>query len=580
MASKTKSAQVVSARGAAPAVKKTTSKTALPLWAYFVIGLSVFYALLQVYAPALRAPFVFDDRFLPYTDPHFATIPLRNWLGVRPVLGLSFWMDSHLWGQNTLPFHLVNLALHLGSGGILFLIFRKLLTFANTAEPRKTTLAVFGAALFLFHPIQSEVAAYTASRSEALSVLFFLAAFCMFLYRKQAAIGWRDSVAVLVLFGLALGSKEHTVTLPALLLLTDWFWNPQGPIAGIRANLRLYGPIILLGLLGVTFVFRYIGSDPMIGFHIEGLGPGAYFLTECRVILKYVQLFVFPYSQNVDYDFPVSHTLTEHGALIALGALLFVAAAALLFRKEYPFASYGILAFLLLLSPTSSVIPINDVLVERRLYLPFLALMLVLFEPLRRVRVRQRQLSTALAAIVALAAFFTWQRAHVWEGPTLLFADAAAKSPGKARVHIGYANALYHERRCREALEEYGIASRLKTTDYILYYNLGAAYDCINSPDDAVGMLVRSNSLKPQPNTYTMIGKIQGQQGKLEASLASLNAALSIDPTYPAAHAYRGAVYASMGKPDAAQDEYREALRHDPSNQVALQGLAALRPQR
>ena len=71
--------------------------------------------------------------------------------------------------------------------------------------------------------------------------------------------------------------------------------------------------------------------------------------------------------------------------------------AAFRFRKLYPFASYGFFAFLLLLSPTSSFVPINDVLAERRLYLPFFALVVVSFEFLRRVRLKPVYLGSAMA---------------------------------------------------------------------------------------------------------------------------------------------------------------------------------------
>ena len=552
----------------------------LTLWVYLLSFAAVLYALFEVYGPALHGPFVFDDLYLPYADPHAASIPLRRWVGIRPVLGLSFWTDSQLWGRNTFPFHVMNLLLHFASAAVLFFVFRKLLALAQTAEPNRTILAAFGAALFLFHPIQTEVAAYVASRSETLSVLFFLGAFCAFLYRKTQAISWPATALVLFLFLLALGSKEHTVTLPAILLLTDYFWNPGFTMSGIRQNARLYVLIVLLGLSGAIFALRYIVSDPMIGFHIAGLGPGTYFLTECRAVFKYLQLFVLPVSQNVDYDFALSHTPMEHGALLAFAGLLLLVAAAFLLRKMYPFAAYGFLAFLVLLSPTSSFIPINDVLVERRLYLPFFALVLILFEPLRRVRIRPLYLASGLALICFVAAFASWNRAHVWGNVTELFRDAAAKSAGKPRVHIGYANALYHEGHCAQAVEEYLAATRLQTPDYVLYFNLGAAYDCTNQPDDAIMMLNRSNNLKAQANAFALIGQIQSKHGRWEESLRSLQSSMELNPHFAPAYAYRGGVYAAMGKPELAYENYLECLRWDPNNQLAQQGIASLKQRR
>ena len=578
MATKTKLTRSSSARPAPPTAPPIAES--IPLWGYLLSFAVLLYALFEVYGPALHGPFVFDDLYLPYSKPQANLIPFRAWLGVRPFLGISFWTDFHLWNENTFPYHVTNLLLHFASAAVLYFVFRKLLDMAAVAEPKRTILSAFGAVLFLFHPIQTEVAAYVASRSEALSVLFFFCALSAFLYRKSLAIGWRSVAFVLFFFLLAVGSKEHTVTFPALLLLTDYFWNPGFSFSGIRANRRLYIPIAIAGTLGGVFIFRYVARDPMIGFHITGLGPGAYFLTQCRAIWVYVQLFLFPYPLTLDHDFSVSHSLLEHGAILALAGLILLVAAALYFRKRFPLAAYGWLAFLLLLSPTSSIIPINDVLVERRLYLPFFALVLVLFEPLRRARLRPLYLSAALGLLCCIAAFATWERSHVWGSVLELFKDAAAKSPDKARVHIGYANALYHQRRCKEAIEEYQIASHLKTTDHILYFNLASAYDCAHQTGDAIKALKRSIDLDPKANAYALLGKMLSEQGKYEESMAALETSLIIDSSFTPALALRGVVAMALGQNQRAFDDLTEALRRDPQNIIAQRGMNQLTQRR
>ena len=53
---------------------------------------------------------------------------------------------------------------------------------------------------------------------------------------------WARSAAVMVLFLAALAAKEQTIVLPALLLLTDYWWNPGFSFRGIRENWKLYVP--------------------------------------------------------------------------------------------------------------------------------------------------------------------------------------------------------------------------------------------------------------------------------------------------------------------------------------------------
>ena len=575
MATKTKLMRPAPARPATQA-----GAEGIPLWGYLLSFAVLLYAVFEIYGPALHGPFVFDDLYLPYSKPQANLIPFRAWLGVRPFLGISFWTDFQLWGENTFPYHVTNVILHFASAAVLYFVCRKLLQLAEVAEPNRTILSAFGAVLFLFHPIQTEVAAYVASRSEALSVLFFFSALCAFLYRKSLAIDWPGVALVLFFFLLAVGSKEHTVTFPVLLLLTDYFWNPGFSFSGIRANRRLYIPIAIVCFLGGAFIFRYVARDPMIGFHIADLGPGAYFLTQCRAIWVYIQLFLFPYPLTLDHDFAVSHSLLDHGAILALAGLSLLVAAAIYFRKRFPLAAYGWLAFLLLLSPTSSIIPINDVLVERRLYLPFFALVLILFEPLKRIRLRPLYFSAALGLICCIAAYATWERSHVWGSVLDLFQDAAAKSPEKARVHIGYANALYHQRRCKEAIEEYKIASRLKTTDYILYFNMASAYDCAHQPEDAVKALKRSIDLQPKANAYALMGKMLSEQGKYPESMAALETSLILDSSFTPALALRGVVDMALGQNQRAFDDFTESLRRDPQNIIAQRGMNQLTQRR
>jgi hypothetical protein len=92
--------------------------------------------------------------------------------------------------------------------------------------------------------VQAESVAYIAGRSESLSVMFLIAAYAVFLYRR-GPISWPRAAAVLALFGAALMSKEHVVVLLPLLLLTDFWWNPGFSLEGMRRNWRIYAPMAL-----------------------------------------------------------------------------------------------------------------------------------------------------------------------------------------------------------------------------------------------------------------------------------------------------------------------------------------------
>ena len=100
--------------------------------------------------------------------------------GVRPLLMLSFWVNHRISDMQPFSYRFVNVLLHTLTGGLIFLIVRKLLDRAGRRGFLRDALAVFCAGLFLLHPVQTNRSPYVASRSECLSVLLFYAAFAVF----------------------------------------------------------------------------------------------------------------------------------------------------------------------------------------------------------------------------------------------------------------------------------------------------------------------------------------------------------------------------------------------------------------
>ena len=310
-------------------------------WWPWAAGLIALFVVFQVYGPALAGAFVFDDRLLPFMAPDITPAIARFVSPLRPLLGFSFWIDYRLAFEpgkdlNPAVFHSTNVILHWITSLLAALIAARLLSWAGVAGRMRAALAVFCGALFLLHPLQTESVAYVASRSEVLSVMFYYAAFTVFLYRATESITWWRSIAVLALFGSAVAVKEHTLTLPVLFLLTDYFWGR----GGIRKNRILYGLLVLGGAAGAVFVARVLRSANTAGFGMRDMTPLDFFYTQCRVLWIYIRLFFLPFGQNVDPDVPVSHNLLEHGAIFGLIALLGLVTAAWIYRKRFPLASY------------------------------------------------------------------------------------------------------------------------------------------------------------------------------------------------------------------------------------------------
>jgi tetratricopeptide (TPR) repeat protein len=559
----------------APAAPPPVARTGPGAWRMWAAWAAALVAVVWAYSPSMSGPFLFDDAFLM----GLSRQPLSGQIHVqRPLLMLTYWVSAQLSPNDTWWFHFMNVVIHAMASGLAFLILRRLLQWAAVEESKRTLLAGVAAVLFLLHPVQTEAVAYLAGRSESLSVMLAFAAFTVFLYRRQAAATWGTAVAVFALFGAALAAKEQTIALPALFLLTDYWFNDFS-FRGIRANWRIYAPMAAAGVAGVWFFRGLITNASTAGFGMKDFTWYQYFFTQCRALWVYIGLFLFPVNLSADWDFAISRTILDNGAIIGLVALVAVAAAAWHWRRRFPLACYGYFAFLLLMAPTSSILPIKDPLAERRLYFAILGLLLVLVDALSRLRVERKALALGAAALAVTAGVATYVRAEVWSDPEVLWKDAVAKSPDKWRPHSQLAYAYFAEQRYDLAVAEYQKAAALHPADSDLLVDWGLAYDGLNRTDEALEKLQRAAVMKPSAHVLSQIGMVNGKAGRWGEALVALAAAERLDPNLADTYVYRGIVYFKTGQLLNAAQEYQHALKLEPGNEYASKYLAVVMQQ-
>ena len=551
---------------------------AAPRWPYWLAAVGAVMLGFWVYQPALHGSFLFDDAVLPFAMPS-ASAPFLDWIrfsASRPVLYATYWMNSRMSGDDPYSFHVFNVVFHLIATGLVFLIVRRFVEWAwpQSVSARRNLLAGFAAALFLLHPVQTEAVAYLAGRSDSLSVMLLLAAFAAFVYRPRREISWPMVAAVLALFGAALLSKQHTIALPALLLLTDYWWNPGFSWKGARGNWKLYAALAAGAVVAVAKYWGLIVSSPSAGFGMKAFTWYQYFFTQCRALFVYIGQFLLPIHLDVDWDFPISRTIWDRGAIVGLLALVALVALAWRYRRRFPLATYGFLAFLLLMAPTSSILPIADPIADRRLYLSMIGLLLIVVEVLARVPAPPKRLAVVCGAVLVAAAWATHAHAAIWSDPVTLWQQTARHSPNKRRVHFQLASAYYDAGRCELALPEYQRTAELEPPNYDLLIDWALAYDQCNQPDQAVAKLRQAALQDATAHVYSQIGMIYAKRARWAEALEALDMAQKIDPNYAMTYYYRGGVHLSQNQVIEAVANYRKAVQLDSTYKPALEGLA------
>jgi protein O-mannosyl-transferase len=578
-------AEGVAAVGTAASKGKAQGgRPGVPAWIQLLVGTALAIAAsFVIFGGSLHGPFLFDDVYLPFIARHMQFVPLKFWVATwnRPLLMFTFWINNEMSGLDTWSYHATNIVLHALNSVLVFLILRWLIERVNVSARATRTLALFGAAIFLAHPLQAEAVAYIASRSETLAVFFLFSSYACFLYCRKRGIGWLPAAGVLVLFGLAQLTKEYAVALIGLLFLTDILFpieaenETASALSSIKRNWRLYLPILVAGLAGIYFVLRTLSSATSAGFRVKEATPVDYLFTQFRAWWGYVRLFVFPFGLNVDHDFGFSRSLGDPWSWAGLTLAVASVVAALRYRKQYPLAAFGCLTFFLLLAPTSSFIPIADPFVERRMYLPMLGLILVVIEVVRKTQL-ETKMPVVLAGIAALLAVFTFQRSALWGNEVALWSDSLVGSPHKVRPQFQLAFAHYTAGQCGQAVTEFEKAAQLAPPTNQLLADWGLALDCAGRPDEARAKFEQAARTLPTAYIYSQIAMIYGKQNQMAEALHALDQAEAIDPKFDPIYAYRGVVYYKQAEFEKSKAAFERALQLNPGNEAARNGLATV----
>ncbi|HTP34773.1 MAG TPA: hypothetical protein VMJ75_21490 [Candidatus Acidoferrales bacterium] len=526
-----------------------------------------------LYAPALHGKFIFDDDALPFRQ-GIRDGALQAWVnGVRPVLMFTYWVNYSISGRNPYGYHVTNLLIHVCNTCLVFVVLFHILGLAGWLRRTRYTGAILGAAVFLIHPLATESVSYVAGRSESLAALFMLSAYAVYLGGYSAPITWRRSAAVLALLALAVATKENAAALAGLLFLTDVCWPRPFSFDGVRRNRRIYFLMIPGCAAALLWVAHVLAGAETAGFSIKELTWYQYAFTQARAIFTYVRLAALPLGQSVDHDFPVSRTITSYGAIYYVVLLAAIVLIAVLLRRRYPLACFGLLLFLILLAPTSSVIPIADTLVERRLYLAIAGLILIACEIAKHARWSAGSVSL-VAAVLTMFAVLCYQRNEHWGRPEEIWAGAAQESRSKGRPFLGLAESLIAANHCAAAVPYLERGEGLMPRDYAIQLAWGKVLECQGRREDALYRLERAAALLPNSSVYQLIGLLYGEMGKTEAAGTALHMAAQLGPHNSDAHSALGLWYESKGDTYEAEREYRESLNIYPYSSEARSGLA------
>lgn len=142
-----------------------------------------------------------------------------NW---HPLTMLSYAVDYRFWCLDPFGNHLTNIVFHGLNTALVFLLAVRLIRLSGGAERGAVAAGVYAAFFFGLHPVHVESVAWVSERKDVLSAFFFILSVLAYIGYAEGGLK-RWCAATLLFFVLALLSEPIAVTLPAVLLLLDFY---------------------------------------------------------------------------------------------------------------------------------------------------------------------------------------------------------------------------------------------------------------------------------------------------------------------------------------------------------------------
>ena len=535
----------MSAKRQQPPAKKAAGKHApasrlryLP-WAFALLVIVVGVA---AYWPATAGGYILDDYDLlepggPVRTPSFSMLIGPE----RPIVTMSYLLNSRLGGLDPGSFHVTNILLHCLNALILWRMLAAL--FAAGKIPERITangdLFVYGVPLlFLLSPVQTESVAYISSRSELLAAFFFLLGLWGFIvYRERRP--WAAAAIVLVCLAFSVLSKQDKLVLPAVVLVMDYLILSGCDWRGLRKSWPLYGTLAAGAAAGAVLVIRPILFVQSAGFLLDWK---TYLFTQFRMYFRYLGQLLWPFHLNLDPDIVPSRSLLEQGSWLALLLLIVIAGAIVRWHREAPLVAFGALLFFIVLAPTTSFFPLLDFAAERRLYLPSIGFFVAVLAALSYLLLSTRSvLRVGLGVILAVYGVATFQRSQVWADDLALWQDTVEKSPRKARPW-GWLGRIYDGRGQQQQAEEAWIRAE---------------------------QVVRPNSLE-HATLLGNLGLAEARKQNYQKAVDYYQKALEIRSYRPTVRAQLAVALMRLGRTDEGWQEFEKAFGNTTGSYEAL----------
>jgi Tfp pilus assembly protein PilF len=389
----------------------------------------------------------------------------------------------------------------------------------------------------------AETVAYVASRSSALVALFGLASLRLAASVLEGGPRWRLAAA-LGLFLLAAATKEEAAAIPLVLLLLDYFfvagqrWSGVKPRWWIHALFLITLPLGLLARRAMTGAWLPPPATP----------TALYLLTQCAAFPAYLVRALIPFDPALYRGHPPA--TWPPSALAVVGVLLTVAIVflAIARRRVWPEWSFAVACLAAGLLPSSSLVALNEMVVDHRAYFGSFGVAFAMGDLLWRIG-RARLGIVVVLLLAARSVSYEW----VLGDPLRAWEDAVRRAPTStdALSALGESYAARGDARAEAALQRAALGA---PENYRYWANLGLYYADQRRYEAAVQALRTAVSKNPRDGTvHDYLGQLLQGMGREDEALREFEAAIAAEPAFAQPYINLATLHLRRGQPEKAR---------------------------
>ncbi len=457
------------------------------------------------------------------------------------------------------------------------------------------------ALVFAVHPVSGYPVNYVSGR-DLLMMQFFLIAslYCYIQMIKNGGnlIRWSG---ILILYLLALLSKQNALVMPVLILALEIIIMKQSFLE--KAVWQRVLPFVMVAIGLMLFIKFFLGFSD-----VDKLWGGSEWSSIWVYPLTQLKLHLFSYAANFLWPWGISASpyvkpgsMSDPGVWIGFVFIITTLVMAYRLRKTMPLFSFCIFSYWILFAPSSSLVPLTHLQFDYRPYpssiFLYLAIAILAFQFLPR--------KSAFVGFMIIMVYFSTSAIllnSIWKNEKSLWSHSIES--GGSLAHLNYAMAmqdldkrekhlrtalemnpryvlakmnlgltLIHSGKQKEGLNWVETAARERPNSGQTQFWLANAYRLTGDFPKALLASTQAAKLKPIKQYLYEAGRQLILANRFEESISYLESVLNEDPEFKRTGYLLGFAYQKTGRNDEAIFAYESYLKNDKQDYQALFNL-------